>query len=73
DWLMEGADILAEMVGLMESRDPPLHQPEVLSCFMEPSWRTYLADIMAGAAELDLQACQAVANALKGEFAPNDF
>ncbi|MCX7597754.1 MAG: hypothetical protein N2512_02655, partial [Armatimonadetes bacterium] len=47
DWLMEGADILAEMVGLMESRDPPLHQPEVLSCFMEPSWRTYLADIMA--------------------------
>lgn len=72
DWLMEAADILSEMVGLMESRDPLLHQPEVHQCFLDASWRRYLADLVAQAAELDVRASQAVANALDGEYAPRE-
>lgn len=72
DWLMEAASILTEMVALMESRDPPPHQTEVHQCFTESSWRAYLVDIIARAGELDLRACQALANALSADYAPNE-
>lgn len=71
DWLAEASEILNSMVSLLESREPALHQPEVRQCFTDPSWRAYMADLLAEAAELDLRACRALANALDGDYPPD--
>jgi len=73
EWLMEASDALGQMVSLLESREPAPHQPEVRQCFTDSSWRAYLVGLLAEAAELDLQACRALSNALDGDYPPNEL